>query len=107
MSKASTLAQTIAIGALLLVPAYAFWSWLGQHPAPVAIALPQGAAVFETSLQSRISPTDTSMSLVANSVRGGSSLSGYNCFTIDEGRSDRGNAFGVFVVIISKAARPH
>ena len=28
------------------------------------------------------------MTLVANSVRGGSALSGYNCFTIDEGRTD-------------------
>ena len=28
------------------------------------------------------------MTLVANSVRGGSTLSGYQCFTIDEGRTD-------------------
>jgi hypothetical protein len=53
-----------------------------------AVTLPQGPAVFETSLQSRISSTDTSMKLVANSVRGGSTLSGYQCFTIDEGRTD-------------------
>jgi hypothetical protein len=52
------------------------------------VSLPQGPAVFETSLQSRISSSDTSMTLVANSVRGGSTLSGYQCFTIDEGRSD-------------------
>ena len=52
------------------------------------VSLPQGPAVFETSLQSRISSTDTSMTLVANSVRGGSTLSGYQCFTIDEGRTD-------------------
>src|SRR3954469_361659 len=50
--------------------------------------LPSGTAVFETSLQSRISSTDTSLTLVANSVRGGSSLSGFQCFTVDEGRSD-------------------
>jgi hypothetical protein len=43
-----------------------------------SVSLPQGPAVFETSLQSRIS----------NSVRGGSSLSGYQCFTVDEGRTD-------------------
>jgi hypothetical protein len=52
------------------------------------VSLPQGPAVFETSLQSRISSSDTSMTLVANSVRGGSTLSGYQCFTIDEGRTD-------------------
>lgn len=51
-------------------------------------SLPSGTAVFETSLQSRISSTDTSMTLVANSVRGGSSLSGFQCFTVDEGRTD-------------------
>jgi hypothetical protein len=51
-------------------------------------ALPSGTAVFETSLQSRISSTDTSLTLTANSVRGGSALSGYNCFTLDEGRTD-------------------
>jgi hypothetical protein len=54
----------------------------------LAVSLPQGPALFETSLQSRISPTDTSMTLVANSVRGGGSLSGYNCFMVDEGRTD-------------------
>lgn len=51
-------------------------------------ALPSGTAVFETSLQSRISSTDTSLTLTANSVRGGSSLSGFQCFTVDEGRTD-------------------
>ena len=44
------------------------------------VSLPQGPAVFETSLQSRISASDTSMTLVANSVRGGST----QCFTIDK-----------------------
>src|SRR4051794_36148700 len=51
-------------------------------------ALPQGPALFETSLASPLGKTDTSMSLVSNSIAGGDSLSGYNCFTIDEGRSD-------------------
>ena len=54
----------------------------------VGAALPQGVAVFETSLQSAITNTADTMTLVSNSVRGGSSLSGYNCFTIDEGRAD-------------------
>jgi hypothetical protein len=53
-----------------------------------AVTVPQAPALFETSLQSRISSTDTSMTVVANSLRGSQSLSGYNCFTIDEGRSD-------------------
>ena len=54
-----------------------------------AVTLPTGTALFETSLQSRISTTDTGMTLVANSVRGSQSISGYNCFTVDEGRSDQ------------------
>lgn len=65
------------------------------HPEPtvpqgslLGVALPSGTALFETSLQDRILPTDTSLSLVANSIQGGEALSGYNCFTIDEGRSD-------------------
>jgi hypothetical protein len=53
-----------------------------------AVTFPQGPALFETSLQSLISSTETSMTLVANSVRGGGTLGGYNCFTIDEGRTD-------------------
>src|SRR5207245_2704624 len=32
---------------------------------------------------------DTSMTLVANSLRGSETLSGYNCFTLDEGRTDQ------------------
>lgn len=54
-----------------------------------AVSLPGGEALFETSLQDRITASDTTMTLVANSVRGGESISGYHCFTIDEGRSDQ------------------
>jgi|ERR1700738_1597469 hypothetical protein len=63
-----------------------------QQPALVlqslGATLPSGTAVFEASLQSRISSTDTSMTLVANSVRGGTALTGFQCFTVDEGRTD-------------------
>jgi hypothetical protein len=73
-------------------------------------ALPSGTAVFETSLQSRISSTDTSMTLVANSVRGGSALSGFNCFTVDEGRTDAeyicGTVSGTSVASLSRGIDP-
>jgi hypothetical protein len=59
-----------------------------QKAQTFGVSLPSGAALFETSLQDRITTSDTSMTLVANSLRGSESLSGYNCFTIDEGRSD-------------------
>lgn len=48
-------------------------------------ALPSATALFETSLAAPITSSATTLTLTANSVRGGGSLSGYNCFTIDEG----------------------
>jgi hypothetical protein len=78
--------------------------------AALAVSLPQGPALFETSLQSRISSTDTSMTLVANSVRGGGVLSGYNCFTVDEGRTDAeyicGMVSGTTVSSLERAVSP-
>lgn len=53
-----------------------------------AVSLPGGEANFETSLQTRISTSDTSMTLVSNSLKGGGALTGYHCFTLDEGRTD-------------------
>jgi hypothetical protein len=82
----------LLIGAL--VAGAAFIGGLAASPQPqpqdsnLGVALPSGVAAFETSLQNRISSTDTSMLLVSTSTRGGGSLSGYQCFTIDEGRSD-------------------
>jgi hypothetical protein len=74
------------------------------------LALPEGPAVFETSLQDRISSTDTSLTLVANSVRGGSALSGYQCFTIDEGRTDMeyvcGSVSGTSVTSLERGIDP-
>jgi hypothetical protein len=51
----------------------------------VGAALPSATASFETSLQSAITSSASSMTLTANAIRGGGALSGYNCFTIDEG----------------------
>jgi microcystin-dependent protein len=75
--------KLIAVTILLLIVSFVAWFQISR-----AVTLPSGPALFETSLQSRISSTDTSMTLVANSLRGGQSITGYNCFTIDEGRSD-------------------
>lgn len=47
--------------------------------------LPQAVAVFETSLAAPITSSATTMTLTANAIRGGGALSGYNCFTVDEG----------------------
>lgn len=51
----------------------------------VGATLPQSVAVFETSLQSPLASSGDGMTLTANAIRGGGALSGYNCFTIDEG----------------------
>jgi len=70
-----------------------------------AVSLPNGSAVFETSLASRISATDTTMTLVTNSA-GGETVNGFDCFTIDEGRSDAeyvcGTVSGTSVTSLSR-----
>ena len=58
---------------------------LPRYDLSFGASLPQTPALFETSLQSPITSTATSMTLTSNSLRGGGSLSGYNCFTLDEG----------------------
>ncbi len=87
MSKLHAVLEALTRCLSCLMASFSLWSWLDKPPS-VGIPLPQGAAVFQTSLQSRISSSDTSMTLVSNSLRGGETLSGYNCFTLDEGRSD-------------------
>src|SRR4051812_45523602 len=53
----------------------------------IGATIPVVVSLFETSLQSSISTSDTSMTLVSGTDRAGVSLSGYSCFTIDEGSS--------------------
>lgn len=52
---------------------------------PLGVALPSGTALFETSLAAPITNTAVTMTLVSNTVRGGGTLSGYQCFTLSEG----------------------
>lgn len=59
-----------------------------EDPAPIfGAAVPDAGGIFQTSLATGILPTDTNMTLVANALRGGAVLSGYQCFTIDVGLS--------------------
>src|SRR5690348_15688370 len=51
-------------------------------------SIPVVVSLFETSLQSKINTSDTSMTLVSGTDRQGNSLSGFICFTIDEGTSN-------------------
>jgi hypothetical protein len=98
--------KRFAVIATIIVTSFGFSASLQV----LAAALPSGTAIFETSLQSRISSTDANMTLVSNSVRGGSSLSGYNCFTIDEGRTDAeyvcGTVSGTSVTSLTRGIDP-
>lgn len=75
------------IAAVILAPIMAITGFFAPPPEPPAVgtSLPEAVAVFETSLAAPITAAATTMTLTANSIRGGGSLSGFNCFTIDEG----------------------
>ena len=83
--------HTLGVG--IIVVSMTISSWLGITPQIGAI-LPTTVANFETSLASAITSTDTSLTLTANAVRGGGSLSGYTCFTLDSGTSSDENVCG-------------
>jgi hypothetical protein len=55
---------------------------------PVGASIPVVVSKFETSLQSKITTSDTSMTLVSGTDRNGTALSGFICFTIDENSSN-------------------
>lgn len=83
---------------------------LGMHaeaPEPnLGAALPQAVGIFETSLQSPLSQSATTLTLYSNSIRGGGTLSGYNCFTIDEGSAQAevvcGTVSGLSVTAVTR-----
>lgn len=81
----SNILKSVSLAAIAaLITTLAYHGFIGNNTG-LGVALPSGTAVFETSLASPITDTATTMTLTANSVRGGGSLSGYECFTIDEG----------------------
>jgi hypothetical protein len=83
MNKFNILAGLVGI--LTVFTGYLFLSNQINSVVNVGTELPDAPALFETSLAAPITATADSFTLTANSVRGGGSLSGYNCFTIDEG----------------------
>jgi len=70
------------------ITTFAFIAFILTPFTSLAVTIPGAPALFETALQNRISSVDTSMELVRNSLSGGETITGYHCFTIDEGRSD-------------------
>ncbi len=77
--------RLLLVAALLVGIISGGYYFLVPHEAGVGTALPDAPALFETSLAAPITATADSFTLTANSVRGGGTLSGYQCFTIDEG----------------------
>lgn len=75
------------LGSAILTGAITVGSLFGINP-PVenlGATVPVVVATFESSLQSSITDTSTSMTLVSGTDAAGNALSGYICFNIDEG----------------------
>lgn len=77
-----------SIGAGILVIFTAIAGWFGyQQQQNLSATIPVVVAVFETTLSSAITTSDTSMTLVTGTTKSGSTLSGYMCFTIEGGKT--------------------
>lgn len=98
----------VAVFAAVLVVTVAIYMRMGVPS--VGVDLPGAVALFETSLQAPISSSATSLTLTSNSVRGGGSLAGYHCFTIDEGSSQAefvcGTVSGTTVSSLTRGLSP-
>jgi hypothetical protein len=79
------LVSLVAIPVLFFTGVFAPEPVIQEPSENLGVALPSGTATFETSLASPMTAAATSMTLTSASVRGGTTLSGYQCFTIDEG----------------------
>lgn len=105
--------QILILGAFFIASLFGSYSAVTpevQDDPMVGAALPGAVAVFETSLASPITSSATSMTLTANSVRGGGTLSGYQCLTIDEGSAQAeyvcGTVSGTSVTSMSRGVSP-
>lgn len=87
------------IGSAILGLAMLFAGALGYSPETryvdsLGATIPTVVANFETTLQSTITSSQTTMTLVSGTDASGDSLSGYMCFTIDEGTSKQEHVCG-------------
>lgn len=74
------------IAGLIVAAATSFGLFTAQPAMQFGAALPSQNALIDTYLASGISTTDTSMTLASGSLRDGTSLTGYQCFTLDAGQ---------------------
>lgn len=98
------------LGVLVAFSAFLYIKDQSSNEVNIGTELPQAVALFETSLASPMTADATSMTLTSNSVRGGGSVSGYNCFTIDEGSAQAefvcGTASGTAVTGLTRGISP-
>jgi hypothetical protein len=78
--------KIIGTGLSLIVLTVA--GWFGYQESNLGATIPISIAVFETTLSSAITTTDTSMTLVTGTDKSGDSLNGYMCFTLDGGKTN-------------------
>ena len=75
-----------------------------------ASTIPLAPAVFDTSLSTAISTTDSSMTLAGGKLISGASLSGYTCFTVDVGNPNMeficGTASGTAITSLVRGIDP-
>ena len=76
--------KSIALGLGVLLTTVAGWLGYQQN---LGANVPISVARFETTLSSKITTTDTSMTLVTGSDRGLNALNGRVCFTLDGGKT--------------------
>lgn len=78
--------------------------------APVGATIPVSVAVFQTSLATGITASDTSMTLVTGTDKSGDALSGYTCFNVDEGTASEefmcGTAAGTAISSLVRGIDP-
>jgi len=98
------------VSAFILSVGFALSSLFAPQSQTLSASLPAATAVFETSLAAPISSSATSLTLAENAPRGGGTLSGYACFTIDEGTSQAefvcGTVSGTSVTSLSRGISP-
>lgn len=99
----------IGAGLLIAVISGGYFSWSGDNVG-IGTELPGAPALFETSLAAPITASADSFTLTSNYVRGGGSLSGYNCFTLDEGSAQAefvcGTASGTAITGVTRGISP-
>lgn len=87
MKKQNIISTVILIVAAVFLGVL-YRNYVYQSPAKLgAISIPESPYLFITSLQANMGTSDTSMTLNKGTLANGSSLTGYQCFTIDTGLS--------------------